>query len=501
MITNIYLLIYFIIILITYYLNKKYINLFFLKLIIITFLTNDLLRIVTTDLNKNLFLFIFKDIILTIFFVISIISFSKRKKVNFLNKNIIFFLIISLFTIIFSYNLSFSSFNIAKLISGSYDLLLYPLFILVIIFLVKKSIDLDKLEKFFFGLNAFLLSILLIQIYDHQLFIQFVLNNYDPYNTEEILRIKSLMFQGKYTTYENKGWDIIVPSIVFSNPGRYGHYILANFLINIFFLIRKKNYTNICSLLIGFMLVIFSSQRASIYLSILVLIFCFINKMSLVNFIKIISMKKKFIFIICFLLIVSVLFIRSFNEKLYYEFTSRIYNTYEPITNSFNIKEKDTASSLNGRLLITLNDLKKIYLEEDINTREILFGRGFGTHSLGMKTIILRFGKDDYVYKKHFFYEQHISTVLYDTGILGFLIYFITFIYLNIIIQKKLKKLIYPKNIEKFILITTIIPLILLNTGYQFSRDYIFQFFYYLLIGLILSYINNLKKVKPLIDY
>jgi hypothetical protein len=249
------------------------------------------------------------------------------------------------------------------------------------------------------------------------------------------------------------------------------------------------------------MLVIFSSQRASIYLSILVLIFCFINKKSLVNFIKIISMKKKFIFIISFLLIVSVLFIRSFNEKLYYEFSSRIYNTYEPITNSFNIKEKDTASSLNGRLLITLNDLKKIYLEENINTREILFGRGFGTHSLGMKTIILRFGKEDYVYKKHFFYEQHISTVLYDTGILGFLIYFITFIYLNIIIQKKLKKLIYPKNIEKFILITTIIPLILLNTGYQFSRDYIFQFFYYLLIGLILSYINNLKKVKPLIDY
>jgi hypothetical protein len=62
--------------------------------------------------------------------------------------------------------------------------------------------------------------------------------------------------------------------------------------------------------------------------------------------------------------------------------------------------------------------------------------------------------------------------------------------------QKKLKKLTYPKNIEKFILITTSIPLILLNTGYQFSRDYVFQFFYYLLIGLILSYIGNLKNTK-----
>ena len=501
MITNIYLLIYFIIIFISYYLNKKYINLFFFKLIVITFLTNDLLRIVTIDLNKNLFIFIFKDIILTIFFVISIISFFKGKKVNFLNKKIIFFLLMSLLTIIFSYNLSVSTINIAKFISGSYDLLFYPLFILVIILLVKKSLDFDKLEKFFLGLNALLLSILLIQIFDHHLFIQFILNNFDPYNTEEILRIKSLMFQGKYTTGENNGLDIIVPSIVFSNPGRYGHYILANFLINIFFFIRKKNYTNICSLLISFLLVVFSSQRASIYLSILVLIFCFINKKNLVTFIKIISINKRLIITICSVLLVGVLFIRSYNEKLYYKFSSRIYNAYEPITNSFNIKEKDTPSSLKGRLLITSNDLKKIYLEENINTREILFGRGFGTHSLGRKTIIMSLDKEDYTYKKHFFYEQHISTILYDVGILGLLIYIITFIYLNITIQKKLKKYSYPKNIEKFILITTTIPLILLNTGYQFSRDYIFQFFYYLLIGLILSYINNLKKIKPLKDY
>jgi hypothetical protein len=59
MITNIYLFIYSIIVLTTYYLNKKNINIFFLKLLIITFLINDLLRIVTTDLSKNLFLFIY----------------------------------------------------------------------------------------------------------------------------------------------------------------------------------------------------------------------------------------------------------------------------------------------------------------------------------------------------------------------------------------------------------------------------------------------------------
>lgn len=85
MITNIYL-IYSIIVLTTYYLNKKNINIFFLKLLIITFLINDLLRIVTTDLSKNLFLFISKDIILTTFFVISLIFFIKKKRYIFLTK-------------------------------------------------------------------------------------------------------------------------------------------------------------------------------------------------------------------------------------------------------------------------------------------------------------------------------------------------------------------------------------------------------------------------------
>ena len=147
MITNIYLSIYFIIILITYYLNKENINLFFLKLLIITFITNDLLRIVTTDLNKNLFIFIFKDIILIILFIIYVISFLKKKKIQFLNKNFIFFLFILILTIILSYNLSFSYNNIAKLISGFYDLFLYPFLILLTTILLQKISDLNKLER------------------------------------------------------------------------------------------------------------------------------------------------------------------------------------------------------------------------------------------------------------------------------------------------------------------------------------------------------------------
>jgi hypothetical protein len=499
MITNIYLLIYFIIILITYYLNKENINLFFIKLLIITFLTNDLLRIVTTDLNKNLFLFIFKDTILIILFVISAIFFLKRKKINFLNKNVIFFLFISILTIILSYNLSFSYNNIAKLISGFYDFLLYPFLILLITLLVRKILDLNKLEKFFLTLNIIFLSILLIQMFDDRLFVQFILNNYDLDNPE-FYRIKSLMFQGKYSTHGGNE-NLIVASIIFSNPGRFGHYILANFLINMFFFIKNKNYTNTSALLIGFVLVIFSSQRAAIYLSLFVTIFCFLNKKNLLLFYKKLSINKKSIFILCSVLLISVGFIRFYNEKLYYKFSTRIYNTYEPIINSFNAKEKDTPSSFKGRLLITNNDLQNLYLQEEINIRQILFGNGFGTHSLGIKTIIEKLDGEDYTYKKHFFYEQHISTILYDTGIFGLSIYLIIFICINVKMKKKLQKKIYPKNLEKFIFITAATPLILLNTGYQFSRDYIFQFFYYLLIGLMLSYIRNLKKTKPLITY
>ena len=497
MITNIYLSIYFIIILITYYLNKENINLFFLKLLIITFITNDLLRIVTTDLNKNLFIFIFKDIILIILFIIYVISFLKKKKIQFLNKNFIFFLFILILTIILSYNLSFSYNNIAKLISGFYDLFLYPFLILLTTILLQKISDINKLEKFFLTLNVILLSILVIQMFDNRLFVQFMLNNYDLENPE-LHRIQSLMFQGKYSTYGDKE-ILIVPSIIFSNPGRFGHYILANLLINIFFFIRKRNYTNTSALLIGFVLVIFSSQRASIYLSLLVIIFCFLNKKNLILFVKKLNINKKSIFILCSVLIIGIGFIRFYNEKLYYKFSTRMYNAYEPIINSFKDKEKDTPSSFKGRLLITNQDLKNLYLEKEINVRQMLFGNGFGTHSLGIKTIVKRLDGEDYTYKEHFFYEQHISTILYDTGILGLAMYLIIFIYLNIMIQKKLQKVGYSKNIEKLILITAATPLILLNTGYQFSRDYIFQFFFYLLIGLILSYIRNLKKTKPLI--
>ena len=365
--------------------------------------------------------------------------------------------------------------------------------------LLQKISDLNKLEKFFLTLNVILLSILIIQMFDNHFFLQFMLNNYDLENPE-LHRIKDLMFQGKYSTYGDKE-ILVVPSIIFSNPGRFGHYILANFLINIFFFIRKKNYTNISALLIGFVLVIFSSQRASIYLSLLVIIFCFLNKKNLILFVKKLNINKKSIFILCSVLIIGIGFIRFYNEKLYYKFSTRIYNTYEPIINSFKDKEKDTPSSFTGRLLITNNDLKNLYLEKEINIRQILFGNGFGTHTLGIKTIVTRLDGEDYTYKKHFFYEQHITTILYDTGILGLLIYLIIFICINVIIQKKLEKVIYPKNFEKFIFITAATPLILLNTGYQFSRDYIFQFFYYLLIGLILSYIRNLKKTKPLITY
>jgi hypothetical protein len=495
MITNVYLLIYFIIILIAYYLNKKNINLFILKALIITFLTNDLIRIITIDLNKNIFLFFLKDIILIILLFIIFLLIKKNKVI--FNKKNIFFSLIFFIIVLFSYSLSISYNNLLLLISGSYDLLFYPFLILIVIFLVKKISDLDNLEKFFLILNIVLLSILFVQLFDHNLFLKLILNTRDTDNFEnysyEFHRIKNLMFQGKYSTSENK-IDIIVPSIIFSNPGRYGHYILANFLINLFFFVRKKSYINIFSLLISFTLVIFSSQRASIYLSFLVLIFCFLNKQNLLFFMKRLNIYRKSIFIFCAMLAICIVFINFYNFNLYYKFSKKIYNIYEPITNSFNKKYEDTPASFKGRLLITSNDLYDLYLKKEINTVQILFGNGFGTHSLGTKTLVKKLFNEDYEPYKHFFYEQHISTILYDVGLFGLLLYCSFFLYLNFFIQKKLKQKKLPKGIRKFIFITTITPIILLNTGYQFTHDYIFQFFYYLLIGLILVSIKITKK-------
>ena len=495
MITNIYLLIYFILILFTYYLNKKNVNLFILKALIITFLTNDLIRIVTIDLNKNIFLFFFKDIILTVFFLIIFLLIKKNKTI--FTKKTILFTFFFFIIVLFSYGLSISYNNILLFLSGSYDLLFYPFLILFVIFLVKKISDFDKLEKFFFILNIILVLILLVQIVDHNLFLKLILNidNHDKYGNvnSEFHRIKNLMFQGKYSTSESKV-DIIVPSIIFSNPGRYGHYILANFLINIFFFIRKKNYINIFSLLIGFMLVIFSSQRASIYLSFLILIFCFLNKQNLLFFINRLNIYKKYIFIVCAISLISIIFIKFYNVNAYDKFSKKIYNIYEPITNSFNKKYEDTPASFKGRLLITSNDLYDLYLKKEINTLQVLFGNGFGTHSLGTKTIVKKLFNENYEPHKHFFYEQHISTILYDIGLFGLLIYCSFFLYLNSFIQKKLKQTRLAKSISKFIFITTATPIILLNTGYQFSHDYIFQFFYYFLIGLILVFVKITQK-------
>ena len=130
---------------------------------------------------------------------------------------------------------------------------------------------------------------------------------------------------------------------------------------------------------------------------------------------------------------------------------------------------------------------------------EILFGRGFGTHSLGLKSLINKFYNEEYTYKKHFFYEQHIITILYDIGFFGLIFYLLCFILLEIFFIKKIKKINCKKSMKNFIIFIPIIPIILINTGYQFSKDYIFQFFYFFLIGLIILYIYKDKDKDKII--
>jgi len=260
-------------------------------------------------------------------------------------------------------------------------------------------------------------------------------------------------------------------------------------------LVRRKNYINILSILISIILLLYSQQRASIYLSFLVVIAIYLDKKNILFLLRKINNNKKIILVIGFFFILNIGMIKIYNEKFYNQLINKAYNIFEPVSNSFDQKMRVGPESLTGRILISLNGVEQILFNSN-NTRQILFGNGFGIHSLGTKTILKNIYDEEYQYKKNFFYEQKLSTLLYDIGIAGLLMYFILFVYLHFIIKKQMQERKVPIIIKKYCFIVTMAPLILLHTGYQFYGDYVFQFFYYLLIGIILNYLINEKKTN-----
>lgn len=477
---------YLLFIIILYIFNKGETNIFFIKLLIISFLTNDLLRITEFDFVKNYLLFFYKDFALILLTLCSIYYYPLKRKFN-IDKYIVYFLIFFTSTILFSHNFDMTKKNILIILSGIYEFIFYPF--MIILLLTTFRVDINKFEKFFLSLNIFLFFILIIQIIDPNIYLRYFLN-LDPTN-KLYFDLKTLLFQGKWTSNESDNL-IIVPSIIFSNPGRYGHYILTNFLICLFLCIRKKNYINFLSIFISTILVFYSSQRASIYLSIFSFFMIFSSKENISYFVKEINSNKRIIVIfICFILL-SITFVKKYNEVIYIQATNKIYNTFEPLVLSFNKKHRDGPESFSGRVLMSLNGVNDIYLNDNISLKQTLFGHGYGIHSLGTKTILKKIYSEEYKYRENFFYEQKLATLLYDSGINGLLLYFCFFVYLYFKVKKRIKK--FPYIVKRYFFVIIAIPIILLHTGYQFYGDYIFQFFYYFLIGMILNYSKDFKK-------
>lgn len=482
---NIYYVLYALLVFV-YILNRRDTNIFFIKLLIISFLTNDLLRIAEFDFVKNYLLFFYKDFALILLTLCSIYYYLLKRKFN-IDKYIVFFLIFFTSIILLSHNFDMTKKNILIILSGIYEFIFYPF--IIILLLTTFKLDINKFEKFFLSINIFLFFILIIQIIDPNIYLRYFFN-VEPTNQLNWY-LKELLFQGKWTSNESDVL-IVVPSIIFSNPGRYGHYILVNFLICLFLCIRKKSYINFLSIFISTILVFYSSQRASIYLSIFSLFIIFLSKENIFYFIKKINSNKKIIaFFIC-LLILNIVFVKKNNEAIYIQVTNKIYNTFEPLVLSFNKKHTNGPESFSGRVLMSLNGVNDIYLNDNNSLKQMLLGNGFGIHSLGTKTILKKIYNEEYKYREDFFYEQKLATLLYDSGISGLLIYFYFFAYLYFKVNKKTKK--FPYIVKRYFFVIIAIPIILLHTGYQFYGDYIFQFFYFFLIGMILNYPKNLKK-------
>jgi hypothetical protein len=492
---NTYYILYTALLFFIYILNRKDKNIFFIKLLVITFLTNDFLRILGTESGKGIIFFALKDMFLIApcFFFLFCYLFAPKKK-YILNKNIAYFLFLFILIVIFSYDFSITSKNTLIIASGIYEFLFYPF--VVIFLLTSIKLDINKLEKFFLAANISLFLVLVFQVIDSDIYLKYFLNVNIIDRPAEYFQIKNLLFMGKWTSSDSKEL-IIVPSVIFSNPGRYGHYILANFLICLFMLMRRKNYTNILSILISIVLLLYSQQRASIYLSLLVVIVTFLDKKNIIFYLRKINNSKKIILVIGFFFILNIGIVKIYNEKFYTQVINKIYNIFEPISNSFDKKMRAGPESLTGRMLMSLNGVEQIFQNYTINTRQILFGSGFGIHSLGTKTILKNIYNEEYQYKKNFFFEQKLVTLLYDVGIAGLLMYFSLFAYLHSIMKKEMQERKVPKIIKKYCFIVTMTPLILLHTGYQFYGDYVFQFFYYLLIGIILNYLINDQKTTP----
>ncbi len=431
---------------------------------------NDSLRLLANNTYTDISIFVIKDLSMLLA-IISILNFKLIKKlISLLKNNKILTIILILYLII---NFSIID-NKILYFAGFYDL--FFLFLISFYLSETKKIEIQDINSIFIFLFSIFALLFIIQIIDLKFYKFFFFNNSNSALLNSLFEMKSYNPQINDIT----GVFIQQNTSVFNNAGRLNHFMVPFFGILLFLYLNTKNKYLLIFLSLTYIFVIINSSRSTLILISLPVIFLLYE-----NYKKIIF-SKKFGFMAIFLFFLYALTILFYNNFHYNKFNSKIqsnkslliiyHNFYEPILSSFDKKRLKTASSLTGRLKIISNESKEYFIKKNnINISNIIFGNGIGTHSLTTKHLDKN---------KKYILENSFLIILFEYGIIGFLL--IIYLYNNFseIVLGKIRDdnlLIFSKCILAY-------PILLLITGYQFYRDFAFQFFFFLLIGLILNH-------------
>jgi hypothetical protein len=368
---------------------------------------------------------------------------------------------------------------------GIYDIFFFPC---ILILLSKHELNFKKLFSVFEFISLIVISIFFIQLINQEFYIDFFLNNLDAENIDYLFLEKA--YNPKMITHYNDTEFVNLNPSIFNNPGRFNHFVPCFFLImNFFYLININKFRSLIYMIIFLIIIVFNSSRFSIILALFpILVFMIIKVFNKKN-IKLVATASIIVlglYLSAFNFFYKLHFVKLNNDISLNKVQIVLYhNFYEPVFSSFDSKRKKTASSITGRILIVSNHFN-YHFENRFDSFEIkkfLFGNGIGKHSMAVKRI-----KSD----KSYIYENNFIIFLYEYGIL--LLIIISYIYFSFI-QNIINNSYHSKfNIINYFKIISIYPFLLFITGFQFYRDFAFQFFYFFLMGLVINFLIKKKN-------
>lgn len=455
--------------------NKDHLIIF---IVLFFYSTNDLFRLIGNTSFSSNFILVSKDILL-----LSVLLFNLNIFLDYfkkLNKFQLYLLTSLIFLISINFFLTDEK---ILFIPGIYDIFFFPV---ILIFLVSRELDYKKLFIIFEFISIIIILIFILQVFYKEFYINFLMNNINIEVINKLFQEKS--YNPKLIIY-NDLLHLNLYSSIFNNPGRLNHLIPCLFLImNFFYIVKVKKLKSLAYMIILFIIVVINSSRFSIILCMMPILFLLFTNI----------LKKKYFKSILFIsLSTALLYLLSFNyfHKIHFKkidhntssnkFTLIIYhNFYEPVISSYDGQRKNTASAITGRLKMIDRQLNHHFIARNnsFNLKSFLFGNGIGKHSMSLKII-----KDENSY----IYEVSLIVLLYEYGILLMLTIFGIYLFF-------LKTIFYYKNninnnLVNFFQIISAYPFLLLLTGYQFYRDYAFQFFFFFLLGLVVNFIVKKK--------